>query len=481
MNISIAVIIPVYNVENYLSQCLDSVVKQSIPFDEVILINDGSTDNSLAICKQYVSKYKYFKLIDQNNQGLSIARNTGMLYVSSEYIMFLDSDDFLRLDTVKILKEQLLKFPYDAVFFDADIVCEGGINYIKKNIYDRSSANLDGRSFSGWEYFVKCYPQYYVASSCMAAYKREMIFSANLRFPEGLYFEDEYFTLMFLSCAGCVVHISEKLYQRRYRENSITMSIYSERKFLDFIKCFLLIIDKIGQMKSCILEKYNGKILELISNGCNNIFSNYQLCIKYNIKLKQNTMRIFFDTIQKYICLLDGFCLAPSISGLKVLNKILINLRNIKFHGVGDEDPVDEKINEIINIEKKFYLYILKDLPLNRDCKIGIYGTGKHTEGLIHIFEKLIGKIKCKLVFLDSRKEDGWYRNWKIINYQRINDENLDLVVISSYVYEKEMISNMKGINTNVPLYTFYQTIEEDVFSEYKTFLEYCSGYTVES
>ena len=80
MDTTISIIIPVYNVEKYLGQCLESVVNQKDPFDEVILVNDGSTDNSQEICERYTSANSYFKLINQKNKGPSAARNLGMKY-----------------------------------------------------------------------------------------------------------------------------------------------------------------------------------------------------------------------------------------------------------------------------------------------------------------------------------------------------------------------------------------------------------------
>lgn len=471
MDINITVIVPVYNVENYLIQCLDSVVKQSVPFDEVILINDGSSDNSLTICKEYVSKYKYFKLIDQKNQGLSIARNRGIKYALSEYIMFLDSDDYLSLDTVKILKKNLLEFSYDAVFFDANIICEKEIYSTKKNLYDRSGAGLDGIRLSGWEYFIKCYSKYYVASACMAVYKKREIVTLNIEFPEGLYFEDNYFTLMFTCQARCVIHISEKLYQRRYRENSITTSVYSERKFIDYIKCFLLSVNGICQMKQCILIKLKEKFVEYISDWCNFGFDNYEMCIEENIELSKNAVCFFYRMQEKYLWLLDKLSFNASLLDLAVLNKILEILLLIKFYEFKNKKYVEDKISEIIVAEKNFYLNILKEIPLNKVCKVGIYGTGKHTEGMLNIYENLVGRITCNLVFIDSKKDNEWYKGWKVINYQKINDEKLDIIVISSFLYEEQMLRNIRDINVNIPIHVFYHTLKEDIFSGYETFL----------
>ena len=90
----VSIVIPIYNVEKYLRECIDSVIAQSYYNKEVILVNDGSTDSSIEICKEYDLKYPYIKLINKKNGGLSDARNVGILNSTGEYILFLDSDDY---------------------------------------------------------------------------------------------------------------------------------------------------------------------------------------------------------------------------------------------------------------------------------------------------------------------------------------------------------------------------------------------------
>ena len=101
MNKSIAIIIPVYNVEKYLVPCLESVIKQTIKPNEVLLIDDGSTDNSGIICDKYSKDYKYIKTIHQKNKGLSEARNTGINNIHSKYFILLDSDDTIEENTIE--------------------------------------------------------------------------------------------------------------------------------------------------------------------------------------------------------------------------------------------------------------------------------------------------------------------------------------------------------------------------------------------
>ena len=211
MDIFISLIIPVYNVEDYLFQCLNSVINQIEAFDEVIIVNDGSTDHSKEICEKYVSRYKHFKLISQKNQGLSVARNRGINEASGDYIMFLDSDDYLRNDAVKILKEKLKETLFDMILFDADIFFDKTVIKSKKNIYDRSLSGLDGKVMSGEEYFAKAYPENYIVSVCMAIYKSQLIKKEKIFFPEGLYFEDNYFSFVFLEHANKIDRKSTRL------------------------------------------------------------------------------------------------------------------------------------------------------------------------------------------------------------------------------------------------------------------------------
>lgn len=121
---SISVIVPVYNVEEYLEQCLDSLCKQIEVFDEVILVNDGSTDASQRICKKYCYLNKNFILINQRNQGLSSARNNGLKIAKSNYILFVDSDDYVCLDMAHIIKNKLVTEKLDVLYYSANIIVE---------------------------------------------------------------------------------------------------------------------------------------------------------------------------------------------------------------------------------------------------------------------------------------------------------------------------------------------------------------------
>ena len=107
MDKMISVIIPIYNMEKYLDRCINSITEQSYKNIEILLINDGSTDNSLKICKKFQKEDERIKFFSMNHQGVSIARNLGIEKAKGKYIMFIDSDDWIEKDTIKNLYENI--------------------------------------------------------------------------------------------------------------------------------------------------------------------------------------------------------------------------------------------------------------------------------------------------------------------------------------------------------------------------------------
>ena len=127
MYYSVSVIIPVYNASLYLNQCIDSILNQA---NEIILINDGSTDNSKDICDLFRQKYSHIKVVHNNNQGVSKSRNMGLALATSEYILFLDSDDWLEKNVLASIMSKNNKH-YDWIIPGYQSVWNNG----KKNVY----------------------------------------------------------------------------------------------------------------------------------------------------------------------------------------------------------------------------------------------------------------------------------------------------------------------------------------------------------
>lgn len=210
----ISVVIPIYNVEQYLQRCLDSVRNQTYSNLEIILINDGSQDNSEEICKQNAEEDNRIKIISQKNRGVSVARNAGVKAATGEYLVFVDSDDFVSHKMVECLCRVLVEE-------DADIaVCE------YQRAVDEETAKFEeydrGRTiYSNNEAMHQFYDTYYIqlTVSWNKLYKRSLF--QEIEYPEGKIHEDEYASWKLIMKSKKIVYIYQNLYFYQKREESI--------------------------------------------------------------------------------------------------------------------------------------------------------------------------------------------------------------------------------------------------------------------
>ena len=217
----VSVVIPVYNVAEYLRACVDSVLHQSCPPAEIILVDDGSDDESGAICDAYAAADRRVIVIHQANHGLGHARNTGMHAASGTYLIFLDSDDYWRPDTLQTLLHEAEQHRLQAVVFSAEAFCDGvqhagGPDYrhTAQNHIVKSGADSLACAFAHGEYY---------AQACMRMYRLDYLRQHGFRFDEGIIHEDESFSFLAYLNAERVMCLGEQFYMRRYRQGSIMM------------------------------------------------------------------------------------------------------------------------------------------------------------------------------------------------------------------------------------------------------------------
>ena len=218
----ISVIIPVYNVEKYLSRCLESVINQTYENLEIILINDGSKDRSGLICDYYVKKDNRIKVFHQENQGLSAARNKGIEVASGEYIGFLDSDDYIEKDMYQILFSNAIKYDADITACSSKIMLLNGKvklgesdgNILVLNKFEAVAEIINKIDGAVWN----------------KLYKSNLI--KSLKFERGkVHGEDLYFQFQCLTRCNKVVYVNSCKHNYIKRCNSITTSTFSERIF----------------------------------------------------------------------------------------------------------------------------------------------------------------------------------------------------------------------------------------------------------
>lgn len=206
-----SIVIPVYNVENYLNKCLDSILNQTYKDYEVIIVNDGSTDNSLSIIENYESKFKNIDIINQENRGLSVARNEGIKKVNGEYFILIDSDDYIENNLLEELNKSIKNTP-DLVRFQMRTVEEKE----KIDYKEESFNNLNGK-----DAFNIISKYHFVEPACCYLYKTDYFKNNEFEFKKGLYHEDFGLIPLVIVKADIVNSISFIGYNYIQRKNSI--------------------------------------------------------------------------------------------------------------------------------------------------------------------------------------------------------------------------------------------------------------------
>ena len=227
----ISVIIPVYNVENYLEECLNSVQHQTYTNIEVILVNDGSTDNSKMICERYCQENRRFHLISQTNQGQSVARNTGVVASTGEYIAFVDSDDVIKANYL----EELMKY----MTADVDIV-ESKFTVHKKDFFtddfEKRTILFEGNSIEA----VRAVPRHILSVNPVTKlYRRSIV--ESVPYLEGVIFEDIYSGVGMLKYIRKIVKIDYVGYYYRQHQSSTMHRTFTEKNLDIFLVCDKLI------------------------------------------------------------------------------------------------------------------------------------------------------------------------------------------------------------------------------------------------
>lgn len=221
-----SIILPVYNVEDYVEQSIQSILKQTHPHFELIIVNDGSTDTSGEICEEYAREDGRIHLIHQENQGLSMARNNGLEVATGDYILFVDSDDYIHRDLLSVLYGHLRK--HDAAVSVCDYLAvaedEKESNY-ETSVYDTTYQVLDSLEAVS-EIVEKSQARMIIA--CGKLYEKELF--NQVRYPQGKYHEDEFVTYRLFYQAQKIVVTDAQLYFYRQRSESITGNRYSLKR-----------------------------------------------------------------------------------------------------------------------------------------------------------------------------------------------------------------------------------------------------------
>jgi len=433
MNKTISVVIPMYNAEKYIKECLASVLNQSVPFDEIIVVDDGSSDCSSKICKDYMKENDRIKLFIQSNSGAGVARNNGLKYVTGDYVVFLDADDLVTRNTCKIIKKEINKSDVDILYYSSEILGYDVLNIkISKHAYERTET-LCETECGGFDSLKISYPNEFIMSACMGAYKMKFINGHNIKFLEDNLYEDRLFSTVTITEAEKVKYIKDKLYIRRFFDNTTSTSKASILKMQDAFK------------SHCIEWKY--------------IISNEKW--KKNIKLMQS---YFLNTASMY---LSNFVNTHDNKNLdyqylKVFSELFYNI--MKYDQMDMNDLclllhiLNVSLDENIVLSMKSNVVNKLEVCLKNWCNkyfkentvIALYGVGKHTFCLKKIIDKY-GKYNIDdFCYIMSEKKKNESKD--ILFLDELTSEDIDRIdnfVLSSKVYLEDMYELL--INHDVP------------------------------
>ena len=284
----LSVIVPIYNVEKYIRDSVLSIYRQDLSDEnfEVILVNDGTEDNSLERINDICTLHNNLFIINQENQGLSCARNTGLLYAKGEYVLFLDSDDLLAEGSVAPLLELAISSDVDLLVADFLKLSDAGILN-----YKRTNEELCGVLKSGTQLFLEDLDpnQNYVWRTI---YKREFLLQNELRFIPGICYEDIPFTPECYLKAHVCLRVNSVLYLYRIGHSSITSNM-DKNKAMDLNK----VIERIWNLKD--LKYLNVEVRRRLMDNLFSTFSFELWCISHNKNVFMYRKEIVKDLMKR--------------------------------------------------------------------------------------------------------------------------------------------------------------------------------------
>ncbi|CDB75077.1 glycosyltransferase [Clostridium sp. CAG:265] len=318
MNPEISIIVPVYNVEKYLKRCIDSILNQSFTDFELILVDDGSTDNSGEIIDEYAIKDERIKVIHKENGGLSSARNVGIEYSKGNYIAFVDSDDYINKNMYKILYKNAIKYNAEISICNFEYVYENDdVDEEQDIISEKISVNNNIESLE--KLYSSENIQFIVAWNKL--YKKNLF--EKIRYDYGKYHEDEFIIHKLLYKCNKSVYCYDKLYYYLQRNGSIMGSSFNVNK--------LDVLDAMKERMDFFREIHLKELEYKTQNNYLYYFFDYYFRTKY--ELNNNDMLRYmkkqFKGILKYLLSNPNYNLkAKLLWSLFAINPILYQLIN---------------------------------------------------------------------------------------------------------------------------------------------------------
>lgn len=397
----ISVVVPIYNVEKYLNKCVDSIINQSYKNLEIILVDDGSTDNSSKICDEYLKKDNRIKVIHKKNGGLSDARNTGLDSAKGNYISFIDSDDYISSDYYEKMINKIIKDKSDLCITDI------------KTVYENDNYEFVNKAYNGEATSIGFINTGLAASACNKLFKRELF--NKYKFEKGKINEDIAVIIPILANVKKISYVEKTYYYYVQRGNSIQNSSFSYKRF-DIIHSVDLTLDRIkdnknySEIKDALVFNQIVVLLLYVIPKISNIFYRsriikeyYKLTKKYNIKNNKYYLEFLSNTGKKhriYYKLLFDLC----FNRLSFLCSLLIAIYDIAK--VFLKKSVIKKVDDDVLVREAINNSNRSDYGLSISVVIPNYNYSRFLSQRIHSI--LSQKVKIKeIIVLDDCSTDN--------------------------------------------------------------------------
>lgn len=347
--VKVSVIIPVYNVESYLEECLESVINQTLDDIEIICIDDGSTDNSPSILKKYQKKDSCIKVISQSNHGQGYARKIGLNHALGDFVFFLDADDYILPNTFEKLYENAINNGSDLVIFKFARFKDGEpINYsIPGFDFDNIFKNVDFNNFTFDYHKVKRYVLTASFAPWTKLYKKEFLDKYDdFRFSTNVAFDDVPFHVQSMLRASKISFIPEFFYHYRYNPNSVNntssngIDIF---RICDIVESFLKDEGYYSEFENEFVQFKITQVLNyLISTGTDEYF-----CLAKKEFSNLNLNNVILNDYQK-----DRFDVILNSSSMddykRNIHEFLINKLNLRINSINAEkNSLESKVRDL--------------------------------------------------------------------------------------------------------------------------------------
>lgn len=414
--IKISVIIPVYNVEKYLAECLDSIITQSLRDIEIICVNDASTDSSLNILQEYASKdYRVRVISYDENHGQAYARNLGLERAAGEYVYFVDADDMVKAGALDRMCVEAENDDVDLLCFDADVVYETeedrakDIDALNRYGLHRKNKNSYPDIYSGIEFFNRVYEaKDYDVTVWRQLWRRSYLEQNDLNFDKDTSPHEDYlFTFKALILADKVKCISESLYIYRRREGASTLSAITERRMWTYVLIHLKMME--------FLQRFSGRIVSHEISWIRN----------YIFHRKEQIHKFIVDLFYKDV----DVCNPPFSSES---DKLMFSMLAYKDYGLIDERQALSLLREVCSYDN-----------------IIVYGAGEVARETIDLLLRY--RISSLLVAVTDKDKTG---NGQIYDIHELSAlchmaRRSFVIIATTEKYWSDMIANCERLGFN--------------------------------